>query len=105
GMKAACLAGMAALEAPDIVVILPGDGSALPEEIPALVGPILRGEADLVIGSRWLRRDARRAMPPPERWSARMTGAILRYAWRDHVTDADAAFRAVRWESLRRLRM
>lgn len=37
-----------------IIVTLDSDGSHNPEEIPKLVGPILNGEADLVIGSRFL---------------------------------------------------
>jgi len=36
----------------DIVVMLHPDGQYEPTLIPALVGPILRGEADLVLGSR-----------------------------------------------------
>jgi len=36
----------------EIVVTLGADGQNLPEEIPLLVEPILRGEADLVVGRR-----------------------------------------------------
>src|ERR1043166_1526314 len=54
GYGAACLAGMTYLQqkAPDIVVFLDGDYSDHPEEISALVQPILDGACDLVIGSR-----------------------------------------------------
>jgi glycosyltransferase involved in cell wall biosynthesis len=38
----------------DIVVMLDGDGQHHPEEIPSVIVPILKGEADLVIGSRFL---------------------------------------------------
>jgi dolichol-phosphate mannosyltransferase len=36
----------------DVVVIMDADGSHEPEDIPKLVGPILNGEADMVIGCR-----------------------------------------------------
>jgi glycosyltransferase involved in cell wall biosynthesis len=54
GYGAACLAGIAALRNPDVVVFLDGDFSDYPEDMGRLVDPILRGEADLVAGSRIL---------------------------------------------------
>lgn len=38
----------------DILVTLDGDGQHNPDEIPEVIAPILKGEADLVIGSRFL---------------------------------------------------
>jgi len=38
----------------DIVVTLDADGQHLPEELPIVIGPIVRGEADYVNGSRLL---------------------------------------------------
>jgi glycosyltransferase involved in cell wall biosynthesis len=38
----------------DVLVTLDGDGQHLPEELPRVLAPLLRGEADLVIGSRFL---------------------------------------------------
>ena len=38
----------------DIVVTLDADGQHLPEELPVMIGPIVRGEADYVNGSRLL---------------------------------------------------
>ena len=40
--------------AAEILVILDGDGQHKPDEIPLLLAPILKGEADLIIGSRFL---------------------------------------------------
>jgi len=37
----------------DVVVMLDADGQHDPGEIPGLVEPILRGEADMVVGSRY----------------------------------------------------
>ncbi len=39
---------------PEVVVMLDADGQHLPEEICRVVLPVLRGEADLVVGSRYL---------------------------------------------------
>jgi glycosyltransferase involved in cell wall biosynthesis len=40
--------------APDAVVLIDGDGQHLPEEMPRVLGPILQGQADIVVGSRYL---------------------------------------------------
>ena len=42
--------------APDVVVTLDADGQHLPQELKRVAEPVLRGEADLVIGSRYLKR-------------------------------------------------
>jgi glycosyltransferase involved in cell wall biosynthesis len=45
----------------DVVVLLHGDGQYAPEVIESLVGPLVRGEADAVFGSRMLERGKARA--------------------------------------------
>jgi glycosyltransferase involved in cell wall biosynthesis len=42
---------------PSAMVLLDGDGQHSPEEIPSLLEPILSGEADMVVGSRFLRNN------------------------------------------------
>ncbi|MSP59850.1 MAG: methyltransferase domain-containing protein [Myxococcales bacterium] len=44
----------------DVVVLLHGDGQYAPEAMPALIQPILDGEADAVFGSRMLEKGAAR---------------------------------------------
>ena len=51
----------------DVVVMLHPDGQYEPELIPKLVAPILRGEADIVLGSRFARARTARAGGMP-RW-------------------------------------
>jgi len=41
---------------PRAIVLLDGDGQHRPEEIPIVIEPILRGEADVVAGSRYSQR-------------------------------------------------
>ncbi len=40
----------------DLVVLLHGDGQYAPEELPRMVAPIVEGRADVVFGSRMMRR-------------------------------------------------
>src|SRR6201981_1215898 len=63
GYGRACLTGLAAANAPDVVVFLDGDYSDRPSELPILLLPIEEGRADIVIGSRLAGARTPRAMP------------------------------------------
>src|ERR1700690_1635196 len=52
GYGRACLTGIAAASAPDVVVFLDGDYSDRPAELPLLLAPIAEGRADITLGSR-----------------------------------------------------
>jgi glycosyltransferase involved in cell wall biosynthesis len=72
GFGAACWAGLiAAAPADGVVCFMDGDGSLNPGDLPAVAGPLLHGEADLVLGAR--RPVGRRAWPP----HARLANAVL----------------------------
>lgn len=65
GVGAAVMTGyrQALADGADVIVKLDGDGQMSPEEIPCLIAPILRGEADYVKGNRFFDLDTIRAMP------------------------------------------
>ena len=65
GVGAAVLTGyrVALAQGADVIVKLDGDGQMAPEDIPALVEPILHGEADYVKGNRFFNLEDLRAMP------------------------------------------
>ena len=54
GYGYACHAGVAAADTADIIVLLDGDAADDPADLSAVVGPLLDGTADLVVGSRAL---------------------------------------------------
>ncbi len=105
GYGRACRAGVRALS-PDcgVVVFLDGDGSDCPELLPRLVGPILNGEYDFVIGSRL--RGAREpgSMNLPQIVAGRLVGLALRSLYGVRYTDM-CPFRAIRREALEGLTM
>jgi len=100
----ACLAGMAQLTDPDVVVFLDGDNSDYPEELPLLLAPILEGRADVVIGSRMLGQREPGALPPHSRFGNWLAGAMIRVLFGVRTTDL-GPFRALRWETLQALQM
>lgn len=53
----------------DVVALVHGDGQYAPEKLPALLGPLINGEADAVFGSRMIdKRSARDGGMPLYKW-------------------------------------
>jgi rSAM/selenodomain-associated transferase 2/rSAM/selenodomain-associated transferase 1 len=104
GYGSACLAGIAALQSPAVVVFLDGDFSDRPEEMHALVDPILQREADLVIGSRVLGTREHGALTPQARFGNWLACHLIRLIWKAHYTDL-GPFRAIRFSAFRNLGM
>ena len=106
GYGSACLAGIAALACrpPDIVVFLDADFSDHPGELPLLLAPIEEGRADLVIGSRAMGRRERGSLMPQARFGNWLATRLIRLFSGVRFTDL-GPFRAIRYESLKALRM
>ena len=104
GYGSACLRGMVELREPDIIVFLDGDHSDYPEELPALIAPIVEDRADLVIGSRALGERERGSLTPQQLWGNRLACFLLRVIYRHRYTDL-GPFRAIRYRSLMELGM
>jgi glycosyltransferase involved in cell wall biosynthesis len=107
GYGSACLAGLAWLrehDPPEVVCFLDADYSDHPDELPRVVGPILAGEADLVIGSRVLGERERGALLPQARAGNLVACVLIRLLYGHRYTDL-GPFRAIRWSALERLRM
>ena len=110
GYGYACLAGMAHAygrpqsEQPDIVVFLDGDHSDFPEQMPELLAPLLRGEADMVIGSRALGVREKGSLLPQQRFGNWLASRLLRLRYGGTVTDL-GPFRAILAPALLALHM
>ena len=104
GYGYACLAGIAALNAPDIVVFLDGDYSDYPAEMSMLVQPVLNGEAEMVIGSRTRGTREKGALLPQARFGNALATFLIRLLFGVHYTDL-GPFRAIRYDRLREMNM
>lgn len=100
----ACLAGMAAVEVPDIVVFLDGDYSDHPDEMPLLIAPILANRADMVIGSRVRGQREPGALLPQARFGNGLATWLIRHLYGTCYTDL-GPFRAIRYGALLKLDM
>lgn len=77
----------------DVVVHFDADGQMRGDEIPMMIAPIVSGEADAVLGSRFLGKDAV-AMPPVRRALVKL-GTLFTMALSGiRITDTHNGFRA-----------
>ena len=105
GYGRACAAGVNAVR-PDaeIVCFLDGDGSDVPDFLPAIVRPLAAGQADFVMGSRLRGSREAGSMTPQQIVAGWLAGALLRLTYGVRFTDM-SPFRALYLDRLRSLNM
>ncbi|MGD9670803.1 MAG: glycosyltransferase family 2 protein [Hyphomicrobiaceae bacterium] len=104
GYGAACLGGLAALSAADVIVFLDGDYSDHPEQMHMLVDPIVSGRADMVVGSRVAGEAEAGALTPQQRFGNWLATRLVWCIWSVSYTDL-GPFRAIRRVALQQLGM
>lgn len=104
GYGAACLAGARAAADAEVLVFLDGDRSDDPTQLAAIAGPVLDGEADLVIGSRIRGTLEKQAMPLHGRLGNHLVVFMLRLLYGTDITDI-GSFRAIKTRKLLQLHM
>jgi dolichol-phosphate mannosyltransferase len=80
----------------EVVVIISGGGKTPPEQIPRLTEPILRGDAELVQGSRYVEGGEFLRMPLRRRLGTRGYTFLFSLLVGRRVTDASSGFRAIK---------
>lgn len=87
----------------DILVTIDGDGQHDPKEIPHLIQPILNGEADVVVGSRFLDKENR--SPFYRRVGQRVLTTVTNMGSGHSVSDSQSGCRAYSSKSLKEIRL
>lgn len=95
GKGAALKTGFAAADnlGADIIITMDSDGQHNPAEIPKIVEPIIKGEADMVNGSRYL-NDLDKNTPAYRRVGQTILDEVTNLNSGLHITDSQSGFRA-----------
>lgn len=108
GYGAACLKGIAYMneldDKPELVVFMDADYSDYAEEMPDLIAPILRGEADMVIGSRALGQREKGSMTPQQVFGNWLATRMIRIFFSHRYTDL-GPYRAITRSALNQIGM
>jgi len=84
----------------EIIATIDSDGSHRPEELPLLLAPILRDQADFVIGSRFLNEKPVSAKKL-NAIGVRLFNALIKVFTRTGVTDSQSGYRVMKSEILK----
>jgi len=87
----------------DVFVTLDADGQHSPKEIPVVIKPIIDGEADVVIGSRFVNKTGTSEMPLYRQIGAKLITKMVNGSAKNGVTDSQSGFRAYSHQALDRL--
>jgi len=109
GYGIACQTAIANLDNTDIVLFVDGDDSCVVAQALGLVEAVsqvgsVAGAAEMAIGSRALGNMEAGALTPPQQFGNWLAVGLIRALWRYRVTDL-GPFRAIRYETLKRLKM
>ncbi len=104
GYGAACLRGIGATDGHEIIVFLDGDYSDYPEDMREMLLPVVANETDMVIGSRMISRESRRALLPQARFGNHLAAVLMRLLFGIRCTDL-GPFRVIRRSALLALEM
>lgn len=108
GYGYACLKGIEYLakknHPPDIVVFLDGDFSDFPQELIKVVQPIIAQEVDFVVGTRVKTLRETGSLTPQQIFGNWLACFLMKLLYKSSFTDL-GPFRAIRWETLEKLKM
>ena len=106
GYGYACLKGIDYLNKnpPDIVVFLDGDYSDYPEDLEAVIKPIIEKNVQFVIGARVKSLREKGALTPQQIFGNTLACLLMRLLYKANFTDL-GPFRAIGWKNLVALEM
>lgn len=108
GYGYACLKGMDYItkqkNKPEIIVFLDGDYSDYPEQLTALINPILTGDLDFVVGARVKELRESGSMTPQQVFGNWLATFLMKLFFKAKFTDL-GPFRAIKYDKLLGLNM
>lgn len=106
GYGRACRSGSLAAQqlGAEVLIFMDGDGSDNPQDIPAMLAPILAGQADLTVGVRNSPNAERGAIPVQARLGNWLVSHLISVLYRVRLRDI-GSFRVIRTEKLAALHM
>jgi glycosyltransferase involved in cell wall biosynthesis len=89
----------------DIMITMDSDGQHDPDQIPYIVDPIIKGECDIAIGSRFLTPRDSQKVPRYRSVGIKTITKITEYASYEGITDAQSGFRAYNRKALSKIEL
>lgn len=103
--KGACIRQGLKHAAGELVIVQDADLEYHPADIPALLPPVLTGQADAVYGSRFLTRRWPEGMAWPNYLANRLLTGLTNLLYGVRLTDMETCYKLMRREQLARMRL
>jgi len=87
----------------DVIAVMAGDGQMHPDDLAAVVGPVVDGVADYVKGNRLAHQQVGTVMPVVRRVGTRLLSSLTGLATGVSVTDSQCGFTAISGPALARI--
>lgn len=87
----------------DIIVTIDADGQNDPQQISELIQPILSGDADIVVGSRYLDESNGLRVSLIKRIGEKLIGFVLQKRYGVKITNSQSGFKTIRKEVIKSL--
>ena len=87
------------------LVLIDGDGQHLPQEIPQVTEHVLNGNADMVIGSRYLEQEGDDETPLYRRFGQQVLDTLTLGSSGEDMTDTQSGFRALSPQAVEELEL
>ncbi|MGA2682120.1 MAG: glycosyltransferase family 2 protein [Candidatus Bathyarchaeia archaeon] len=78
----------------DVFITIDADGQHDPQEIPLLINPIVNGDCDVVVGSRFIDKNGTVEMPIYRQIGVKVITKLVNGSAKNGVSDAQSGFRA-----------
>jgi glycosyltransferase involved in cell wall biosynthesis len=78
----------------DVFITIDADGQHDPQEIPLLIKPIVNGDCDVVVGSRFIHKNGTFEMPMYRQFGVKVITKLVNGSAKNGVSDAQSGFRA-----------
>ena len=89
----------------DVIVTLDSDGQHSADQIPQLLEPIVSGEFDIVIGSRFLTKNDKERIPKYRSFGIKTITKFTQMVTYENITDAQSGFRAYGKRAISRIQL
>lgn len=87
----------------DIMVTMDSDGQHDPDQVPNVLEPILKGESDIVIGSRFINKEDKQKVPKYRSFGIKAITKVASVGSYKNITDAQSGFRAYSKKALAKI--
>lgn len=104
GYGAALIEGMKRAEG-DILVTFDGSGDFDATDIPKLISPLIKAEADIVLGSRFLGEIRPGSMSLLRQLGSRLMNFLVSLVFRTKITDVQTGLKAIKKETFEKLQL